>query len=115
MNRMARSESVITNSRTQDDSLAIETGSFATAATAATGSRLVIASYNIRYAVGSFLISGSLLRRAGLSRPRRRAALVARHLRRAALAFTEIAKNLAAQISIRNLKDEAEPAMKITF
>jgi ATP-binding protein involved in chromosome partitioning len=33
----------------------------------------------------------------------------------AALAFTEIAKNLAAQISIRNLKDEAEPAVKITF
>jgi ATP-binding protein involved in chromosome partitioning len=33
----------------------------------------------------------------------------------AAAAFTEIAKNLAAQISIRNLKDEAEPAVKITF
>jgi hypothetical protein len=33
----------------------------------------------------------------------------------AATVFTEIAKNLAAQISIRNLKDETEPAMKITF
>lgn len=50
---------------------------------------LVIASFNIRYAVGSFLISGSLFRRAGLSLPRRRTALVQRHLRRAALAFKE--------------------------
>jgi ATP-binding protein involved in chromosome partitioning len=32
-----------------------------------------------------------------------------------AAAFTEIAKNLAAQISIRNLKEEAEPAVKISF
>jgi len=33
----------------------------------------------------------------------------------AAAVFTEIAQSLAAQISIRNLKEEAEPAMKITF
>jgi ATP-binding protein involved in chromosome partitioning len=32
-----------------------------------------------------------------------------------AAAFTEIAKNLAAQISIRHLKEEAEPAVKISF
>jgi ATP-binding protein involved in chromosome partitioning len=32
-----------------------------------------------------------------------------------AAAFTEVAKNLAAQISIRHLKDEAEPAVRITF
>jgi ATP-binding protein involved in chromosome partitioning len=32
-----------------------------------------------------------------------------------ATAFTEIAKNLAAQISIRNLKEDAEPAVKISF
>ena len=32
-----------------------------------------------------------------------------------AAAFSEIAKNLAAQISIRHLKEEAEPAMKISF
>jgi endonuclease/exonuclease/phosphatase family metal-dependent hydrolase len=83
------SESVITPSRTQADSLAIETGSFAPAAASVARSKLVIASYNIRYAVGSFLISGSLLRRVGVSRPRRRAALVARHLRRAASAFTD--------------------------
>ena len=35
-------------------------------------STLVVASYNIRYAVGRFLISGGLLRKAGLSRLRRR-------------------------------------------
>ena len=33
----------------------------------------------------------------------------------AARAFSEIAKNLAAQISIRHLKEEAEPAVRITF
>jgi ATP-binding protein involved in chromosome partitioning len=33
----------------------------------------------------------------------------------AAGAFSEIAKNLAAQISIRHLQEEAEPAVKITF
>jgi ATP-binding protein involved in chromosome partitioning len=32
-----------------------------------------------------------------------------------AAAFTEIAKNLAAQISIRHLRQEAEPAVKISF
>jgi hypothetical protein len=30
-------------------------------------------------------------------------------------AFVEIAKNLAAQISVRNMKDEQEPAVRITF
>lgn len=86
---MTRTQSVITASRTDDDSLAIETGSFMSAPHPAARSKLVIASYNIRYAVGSFLISGSLLRRAGLRLPRRRPALVARHLRRAATAFTD--------------------------
>ncbi len=48
---------------------------------------LTIASYNIRYAAGSFLILGSYLRRLGLTMPRRRPALVTKHLRRAAHAF----------------------------
>ncbi|HYY58252.1 MAG TPA: endonuclease/exonuclease/phosphatase family protein [Pyrinomonadaceae bacterium] len=52
-------------------------------------SGLVIVSYNIRYAVGSFLITGSLLRRAGIRLPARRPNLVARHLRRAARAFSD--------------------------
>ncbi|HEV2762294.1 MAG TPA: endonuclease/exonuclease/phosphatase family protein [Pyrinomonadaceae bacterium] len=56
---------------------------------AAEGSRLVVCTYNIRYAVGSFLISGSLLRRVGVSRPGRRASLVARHVARAARALSD--------------------------
>ncbi|HYN84703.1 MAG TPA: endonuclease/exonuclease/phosphatase family protein [Pyrinomonadaceae bacterium] len=51
--------------------------------------RLVVVTYNIRYAVGSFLITGSLLRRAGLSRPARRPALVASNIRRAAATLSD--------------------------
>jgi endonuclease/exonuclease/phosphatase family metal-dependent hydrolase len=54
-----------------------------------TVSRFVIASYNIRYAVGRYLISGGLLRRIGLSGKRNRAAKVANNIRRAARAFAE--------------------------
>jgi endonuclease/exonuclease/phosphatase family metal-dependent hydrolase len=86
---MARSPTAFTMPLTHDELFELETGSFRNAAAPLTRSKLIIASYNIRYAVGSFLISGSLLRRAGLSMPRRRAALVARHLQRAALAFTD--------------------------
>ncbi len=69
----------------------IERGSFAHAEAVMPTERssLVIASFNIRYAVGSFLISGSLFRRAGLSLPHRRPALVQRHLHRAARAFRD--------------------------
>lgn len=86
---MASNKTVATIPRAHDDPNAIESGSFASAEAPAANSKLIIASYNIRYAVGSFLISGSLLRRVGVSWPRRRAALVARHLRQAALAFTD--------------------------
>jgi endonuclease/exonuclease/phosphatase family metal-dependent hydrolase len=51
--------------------------------------RLVVVTYNIRYAVGSFLITGSLFRRAGLGWPKRRPALVARHISRAARALSD--------------------------
>ena len=54
--------------------------------------RLVIVSYNIRYAVGSFLITGSLFRRAGLSMPLRRPRLVARHIKEAARALSDGAR-----------------------
>src|SRR5918999_1783601 len=50
---------------------------------------LIVASYNIRYAVGSFLITGSLGRRLGLTLPRRRPRLVARHLEKAVHAFSD--------------------------
>jgi endonuclease/exonuclease/phosphatase family metal-dependent hydrolase len=52
-------------------------------------STIVVASYNIRYAVGSFLISGGLLRKAGLCRLGRRDEDVAENIRTAALAFSE--------------------------
>lgn len=86
---MARRQTVFTVTHTPEAPSHIETGSFAPAQLPANRSTLVIACFNIRYAVGSFLISGSLLRRAGIKRPRRRPSLVARHIRRAALAFTD--------------------------
>ena len=46
--------------------------------------RLVVVTYNIRYAVGSHLIGGSLLRRAGLGWPSRRPRLVGGNIRKAA-------------------------------
>jgi endonuclease/exonuclease/phosphatase family metal-dependent hydrolase len=46
--------------------------------------RLVVVTYNIRYAVGSHLIGGSLLRRVGLGRHGRRARLVGANILKAA-------------------------------
>jgi endonuclease/exonuclease/phosphatase family metal-dependent hydrolase len=48
-----------------------------------------VASFNIRYAVGSFLITGSVGRRLGLTWPARRPRLVARHLTAAARALSD--------------------------
>ncbi len=62
----------------------IETGSFTTQPQPDPGTKLIIATYNIRYAVGSFLISGSLLRRIGLGWPGRRQRLVSKNIQRAA-------------------------------
>src|SRR3989442_11997110 len=52
-------------------------------------SKLIIASYNIRYGVGRYLISSGLLRRAGFNLPRRRAEAIAENLDAAARAFTD--------------------------
>src|SRR2546421_13087342 len=52
-------------------------------------STLIIASYDIRYAVGRFLISSGILRKAGLNTPRHRAEAVARNIATAARAFSE--------------------------
>lgn len=46
--------------------------------------KIVVASYNIRYAVGQFLISGGLLRKAGLAGSRGRPAQVQRNIQSAA-------------------------------
>lgn len=63
----------------------VESGDFKFAETAdGTRSKLVVASYNIRYAAGPFLISGGLLRKAKLKGLRGRAQTVARHIRAAA-------------------------------
>ncbi len=55
----------------------------------ATASRIVVASYNIRYAAGSHLISGGLLRKAGICRDGSRAERVAENVESAARAFSE--------------------------
>ncbi len=55
----------------------------------ATASRIVVASYNIRYAAGSHLISGGLLRKAGICRDGSRAEHVAENIESAARAFSE--------------------------
>lgn len=51
--------------------------------------QIVVASYNIRYAVGRFLISGGLLRKSGLRGSRLRQAQVAAHIHTGARAFSE--------------------------
>ncbi len=50
--------------------------------------KLVVASYNIRYSVGAFLISGGLLRKAGLLSTKGREQVVAQNIRTAASAFS---------------------------
>lgn len=52
-------------------------------------SSLVLASYNIRYAVGRYLISSGLLRKAGINWPQPRAEAVARNIESAARAFSD--------------------------
>lgn len=66
----------------------LEFGGVSAAPDAAPPARLVVATFNVRYAVGSFLISGSLLRRVGIKRPGRRPSLVARHVGAAAAALS---------------------------
>jgi endonuclease/exonuclease/phosphatase family metal-dependent hydrolase len=67
----------------------IQAGKQAERRNAATATTIVVASYNIRYAVGRFLISGGLLRKAGLGRFGRRDEQVARNISTAARAFSE--------------------------
>ena len=51
-------------------------------------SSIIVASYNIRYAVGRFLIASGLLRHAGLNLPRRRTEAIQQNLRTAAQVFS---------------------------
>jgi endonuclease/exonuclease/phosphatase family metal-dependent hydrolase len=52
-------------------------------------STLTVASYNIRYAVGRYLISSGVLRKIGVNPPLSRAAAVLRNIATAAVAFSE--------------------------
>jgi endonuclease/exonuclease/phosphatase family metal-dependent hydrolase len=74
---------------TQDDSNnRIEIGNQVDLPPAAQNSRLIIASYNIRYAVGSHLISSGLMRKLGYNFPQPRATAVAQNIHAAAQAFS---------------------------
>jgi endonuclease/exonuclease/phosphatase family metal-dependent hydrolase len=57
--------------------------------TTESASTFVVASYNIRYAVGRFLISGGILRKAGLGRTSQRDQQIAGNIRAAARAFSD--------------------------
>jgi endonuclease/exonuclease/phosphatase family metal-dependent hydrolase len=67
----------------------VETGRFAPAdRVQAASNRLVIATFNIRYAVGPYLISGGLLRRIGIRLARERTEVVRANIETAAKAFS---------------------------
>lgn len=70
------------------DSEKIEFGETQPWQSAETVSRLIVASYNIRYAVGRFLITGGLLLKAGIRSSKGRDAQVAENIRQAAAAFS---------------------------
>ncbi len=65
--------------------------------------RLIVASYNIRYAVGRFLISSGLLRKVGLNPPFSRETTVARWIAAAAAAFSD--GRLLPQVDILALQE----------
>lgn len=72
-----------------DESVSIEFGQAPPrVSSAAEQTKLVIASYNIRYAVGAHLVSSGLWRRVGLNPPQPRALRVANHIETASQAFT---------------------------
>jgi endonuclease/exonuclease/phosphatase family metal-dependent hydrolase len=66
----------------------VQSNARSTQANLETASSIVVASYNIRYAVGRFLISGGVLRKVGLSGSGHRGQQVARNIETAAQAFT---------------------------
>lgn len=77
----------------------LEFGSFRTPVPlSARRRKLVLATYNIRYAVGPRLISGGIFRRFGFSYPGRRPRLVERNIRRAARILSDDSGNPAADI-----------------
>jgi len=67
----------------------LEVGPPVTTLQPSTSETIVIASYNIRYARGSHLISGGLVRKAGLMSLKQRPAFIAKQISHAAKAFSE--------------------------
>src|ERR1700741_4434711 len=68
-----------------NDSEKLEFGDVARPASAnATSPKIIVASYNIRYAVGRFLISSGLLRKLGIGGNSRRAHQVGENIRQVA-------------------------------
>lgn len=55
----------------------------------ADNNRLIVASYNIRYAVGRYLISSGILRKVGINPPKNRSSAVANNITIAAQAFSD--------------------------
>lgn len=88
---MTTLEQLSTDATGGDAAHEVEQGSFQSAQSPAppAQTRLVVATFNIRYAVGSFLITGSLLRRVGIRRPQRRPSLVAGNIAEAARALAD--------------------------
>ena len=73
-----------------DDSAAIEIGEAVPQRSIEPArDKLIVASYNIRYAVGRYLISSGVLRKVGINPPIDRADAVARNIATAAVAFSE--------------------------
>lgn len=68
--------------------MAVQSGDSSKAAPALTSESLIIASYNLRYAVGRFLIATGLLRKVGYNLPQPRAERVAQNISQAANAFS---------------------------
>lgn len=69
---------------------ALELGTFARSGDIpATASRLIVATFNIRYAVGPYLISGGVLKRVGIRLNRQRAAAVRANIAASARAFSD--------------------------
>ncbi|HXD29889.1 MAG TPA: endonuclease/exonuclease/phosphatase family protein [Pyrinomonadaceae bacterium] len=79
-----------TNNSFLDEEAKLEFGrSNSTPVTSSASSRLIVASYNIRYAVGRYLISSGILRKVGINPPKNRSQAVIDNITTAALAFSE--------------------------
>ncbi len=78
-----------TNTSSFNPAPSLEFGEFQPSQGDTNSSKFIVASYNIRYAVGQFLISSGLLRKARFNPPSRRAETVGENIRTAARAFSD--------------------------